>query len=561
MKHLTENGGRCLRVVPPDGVVFARELGSEGLTIGRSSHAGISIPDPALSREHARLIPAGTGWVVEDLGSRNGSFLNGNRIAGRLPLTVGDVLAMGGTTLTLEHIEPARTDEVDAGLSGHTVFLPASELLRHSGATAPVAPSADPDKLRRTAERLRVLNQVHHALSTPISEDELLELIVDRAFELLRPEQGAVYLLEENGEFRRTAFRSVAGSEEGLRFSSNLAREVVDKGMAALVLDAQSDQRFSEAASLLNVGVRSLVAAPLLDRGGSLGMIVLSSRLAVRQFSEEDLELLVSLAAVAALRLRNMALTAEAAERRRLEEEVAMARRIQLALLPRVIPAPQGYEILGRNAPSRGVSGDYYAVRDRCQHREWVLVVADVSGKGMGASLLTASLEALAAPPIEDGLMPEEVCRRVSGWLYERTPPEKFATVFLSVLDVASGRVRFANAGHNPAVLVRDGVVRWLSSTGPPLGILPEASFGYGEMTMEPGDLLAIYTDGLTEAADPDEQQFGEERLAALLMEHAHETLSRIAAVVEERLDAFVRGTPYADDRTLLLLRRCRTSD
>lgn len=545
-----------LRVVGPDGVPVTRDLTSEPFIIGRSSRAHISLPDPALSREHARLIPTGDGWEVEDLGSRNGSFLNGARISGRLVLGVGDVLSLGSSTLTLETSAPRPAGGMDEETGGHTVFMPASELLRHSGVTVPVTSGDDAGDLRRLAERLRVLNQVHQALAAPINEEELLDLILERAFDQLHPEQGAVYLREGPGEFRRAAYRSVAGAEQGLRFSNSLAREVVDKGMAALVLDAQEDQRFAAAVSLLNVGVRSLVAAPLLDREGSLGMIVLSSRLTVRQFSEEDLELLVSLAAVAALRLRNVALAREASERRRLEQEVALARRIQLALLPRTIPAPQGYEILGRNAPSRGVSGDYYAVRERHGGREWVLLVADVSGKGVGASLLTASLEALSAAPIEDGLPPEEVCRRVSGWLYDRTPPEKYATVFLAVLEVASGRLRYASAGHNPALLVRAEGSEWLGSTGPPLGILPEASYEVGEVILGPGDLVAAYTDGLTEAADPDEEQFGENRLAEVLVRHRHEPLPRVAESLEAAIDAFVRGEPYADDRTLLMLRR-----
>lgn len=545
-----------LRVVGPDGSLVSRELTPGPVVIGRSSRAHISLPDPALSREHARLTPGTDGWLVEDLGSRNGSFLNGARVTGRLSLKVGDVLALGSSSLTVEG-GPATGAGVDEEqTNGHTVFMPASELLRQSGISAPVSPTEDATTLRRLAERLRVLNQVHQALAAPINEDELLELILERAFDQLRPEEGAVYLREGPEGFRQAAFRSVQGSSTGLRFSGHLAREVVDKGMAALVLDAQSDQRFAAAASLLAVGVRSLAAAPLLDREGSLGMIVLSSRIAVRQFSEEDLELLVSLAAVAALRLRNVALAREAAERRRLEKEVALARHIQLALLPQKIPAPAGFEVLGRNAPSRGVSGDYYAVRRRSDDREWVLLVADVSGKGVGASLLTASLEALSAGPIEDGLPVEEICRRVSGWLYDRTPPEKYATVFVASLEVASGRVLYANAGHNPALLVRADAAEWLPSTGPPLGILPEASYTSGEVFLQPGDLLVVYTDGFTEASDPDEVQFGEERFAEVFIAHNGEPLAQIVQILEGEMEGFVRGEPFADDRTLLMLRR-----
>ena len=182
---------------------------------------------------------------------------------------------------------------------------------------------------------------------------------------------------------------------------------------------------------------------------------MLESRAGVRQFAEEDLELLVSLAAVAALHLRNLALAMEAAERRRLEEELALARRIQVALLPDHLPEISGWDLYGGNFPSRGVSGDYYEVVERAEGRECVFMMADVSGKGMAASLLTVSLQALSTGPIEDGLPPEEICTRLSRLLYRRTPPEKYATAFLGVLEPATGRLRYTNAGHNPPLVLR----------------------------------------------------------------------------------------------------------
>ncbi len=172
---------------------------------------------------------------------------------------------------------------------------------------------------------------------------------------------------------------------------------------------------------------------------------------------------------MAALRIRNVALTEEAAEAKRLEQELALARRIQLALLPDRLPEVPGYEVHGGNLPSRGVSGDYYEVLTRKEGTECVLWVADVCGKGMSAALLTASLEALAAGLIEEGLGPEDIFSRVSHLLYQRTPPEKYATAFLAVLDVASGTIRYSNAGHCRGLVIRtDGSCQWLDPTVSP---------------------------------------------------------------------------------------------
>jgi serine phosphatase RsbU (regulator of sigma subunit) len=308
---------------------------------------------------------------------------------------------------------------------------------------------------------------------------------------------------------------------------------------------------------MLLSGIRSLVAAPLLDPEGTLGLIVLESRAGVRQFSEEDLELLVSLASVAALHLRNLALAMEAAERRRLQEELALARRIQVALLPDRLPELPGWELYGGNIPSRGVSGDYYEVVTRREGSECVLMVADISGKGMAASLLTISLQALSIGPIEDGLPPDEICARLSRLLYRRTPLEKYATAFLGVLEPATGRLRYTNAGHNPPLVLRAaGTVEELGATGVPLGLIAQAPYSAGETVLGFGDLLVLYTDGIVEAADPDQNEYGQERLAEICRKGRAEPCAVLADNLARDLDAFARGVPFADDRTLVLARR-----
>lgn len=289
------------------------------------------------------------------------------------------------------------------------------------------------EEVRRYAERLKLINDVHRSLGQSIELGELLKLILERVFDHLQPEQGAIFL-KRDGELELAATRSLPGVDGDFVTSRSLQREVAEKGMAALVLDVESDERFASAQSILFSGIQSLVAAPLLDAEGPLGMIALSSRVGVRKFAEEDMELLVSLASVAALCLRNVALAAEAAERHRLEQELVLGRRIQKALLPEQLPEVEGFELFAHNIPSRGVSGDYYVIVERDEGRECVLMVADVSGKGIAASILTASLEALAAGPIDDGLPPHEICRRLSRLLHQRTPPEKYATALLAVL-------------------------------------------------------------------------------------------------------------------------------
>lgn len=548
-----------LHVAPAQGDAFSHDVVGDDVVIGRSMKSDLSVADRFLSRQHARVYRTEEGWMIEDLGSRNGTFVNGVRVESPTKIAAGDVIAMSASIIkvTARGAPISTKDRPALTIDQGSIFRPATELIQASTRLPEAGPGVDADNIRRHAERLGILNDVHQTLATSISLDELLDLILDRTFDHLRPEQGVVLLKDEHGALCPAASRPLSSDPKQIVVSQSLAREVVEKGMAALVHDVRIDDRFAGAKSLLDAGIRSVVAAPLADPKGVLGMIALSSAAAVRVFSADDMQLLSSLASVAALRIRNLALAEEAAERRRLQEEVRLARQIQVALIPDSLPVVPGYEIYGGNQPSQGVSGDYYEVIERLDGRECVLFIADVSGKGIAASLLTAYIEALSSAPIEDGLDPDQVFARVSRRLYRRTPHERFATAFLAILEPTSGTVGFANAGHNPALVVRrDGAVERLSSTGVPLGLLPLAGYECAEFTLAGGDTLVTYTDGITEAANPEGEEYGTERLEALCRDRRELDLEALAVALGEDLERFVAGVPFADDRTLVMIRR-----
>lgn len=546
-----------LRVVPPRGEPFEREVEGDSVVIGRSSQCDLTIADAFLSRRHARLFRQHERWLIEDLGSHNGTLLNGRQVTAALPITNGDEIQLSGSRIEVRGgiAETSGTTE-DFGLPEHTVLQPASDIIE-SQRELTVADRTSVEALRRHSERLRLLNEIHDALARFVDLPTLLELILDRAFEHLRPEEGVILLARPDATYDLAAHRTRAGGGEPYRVSQTLVREVVEKGQAALVLDVAADERFAEAESILGLGVRSLIAAPLQDEQGALGMIALTSSLERRQFGEEDLELLTSLASVAALRIRNLALADEAADHRRLEAELRLARQIQIALLPEALPQPAGFALHGTTIPSRGVSGDMYEAIERGGGGECVLVVADVSGKGIGASLLTASLEALLIGPIEQGRPPDEICERVGRRLHQRTAAAKYATALIAALDLASGRLCYANAGHNPALLLRAaGEVEQLAPTGTPLGVLPDSDYRCVDLELTAGDTLVIYTDGLTEAVNREEEEYGFDRLVAVCGELRAAPLDELTQAIEQAVDTFVAGVPHADDRTLLVARR-----
>ena len=543
-----------LHITPAEGDPFEYAVDVDSLVIGRSSRCDLAVADRCLSRQHLRLFQLDGTWMVEDLGSRNGTRVNGLLISKPSAVRVGDAIAVSTSLIV---VGGAAADGSESTWD-HTqsVFRAATEILSDSARELAQPVTAENAELQRATNQLRVLNDVHLALADSLTTEELFDAVLDRVFAHLQPKHGAVFL-KHGEELIRVAGRSQTDITEDFPESTSLAREVIDKGLAAVVHDTRTDARFAGAESLVDAGVRTLIAAPLLTPDGALGMIVLSSTLAETQFAERDMELLVVVASATGLKMRNLALAEEAAERQRFEREVALARRIQVALLPAEMPQIPGIEIFGRNIPSRGVSGDYYQVVERADGDEVAIVIADVSGKGIAASLLTGYVDALFNAYLGEGLGPREIFNRVSPQMNSKTPVEQFATAFLGIYTVATGAIRFASAGHDPTILVRaSGEVELLNPTGMPLGLMPEAVYTASEAHVEPGDTLVLYTDGITEAARPDDEMFERERLIEVCREHRTESPEALAASIDATVDAFVEGVPYHDDRTLVILRR-----
>lgn len=545
-----------LKVVSGSGEAFEREYDCASLTIGRSQRAGLTLPDRFLSREHCRITRRGADFVVEDLGSRNGTYLNEARIAGPVPFSPGDTIRISESELSLELCDGVPGSCGDADREDHAAFVAGASLLIPAAELAAARLAPRPEGIEYYVESLRLLDDVHRSLANSVSLEDLLELILERLFEHLAPEEGVV-ILEQEGSYERVAERRAPGVVQDYMYSRTLIEEVAGKRQGAVVLDAQADERFADAESILASGVRSIVAAPLIADDESLGLIAMSSRIKVREFSRHDLELLSSLASVAALRLKNISHAAEAADRRKLEAEITLARSIQEALMPTRVPHVPGYDLTGLNLPSQGVSGDLYQVVAADSGSDYFLFLFDVSGKGLAASLLAATIESLAATQLAGNLPPDRICARINDQLDRRTLPDRFATAFLARLDVRRGVLTYANAGHNPALLLRaTGETERLARTGLPLAVLPGSSYAAREIVLGGGDLLVIYSDGLTEARNLEGEEYGLERLERVCVAALGMETAAVVQRIEASVRSFAAGRPYDDDQTLLAVRR-----
>ena len=539
-----------LRIEPPGSPASDRDCVDGSLTFGRGGGADVVVNDDSMSRSHARLVYEGQVWFVEDLGARNGTFVNGERLEGRRPVAYGDVLKMGATVVRVsgKEVAPPETGALGLGDLGSSIFRPITELAGEGDLNAG-APT-------RVAARLKAINDFHRALAGPISLDALLELLLERLFAVLQPEEGVILLRQSDGTMATAASRRLPNATGELLVSRKLVSEVADKGTAALVTDLAIDERFAGAQSIIGSGIRSILAAPISDAQGSVGMVAIYSRAHVRRFGEEDLELLVSLASAAALRLRNVALSEEAAARRVQDHELVLAHDIQMAMLPRKFARRPELEIAAALIPARAVGGDLYdflVIDDRL----W-FIVADAAGKGVSAALFMAVTRTLFRAIAHSESTVAAVVGRMNAELARDNDQQFFVTALVGRLDLASGELTYVNAGHLPPLRSSSsGTISALDAGegGIALGVLDDAVYGEGSATLSTGDVLLLFTDGVTEAINGSEELFSDSRLRQQFAANAAKPAAQMVDRLVESVNRFAAGAPQEDDITILALR------
>jgi len=521
-------------------------------TLGRSSQNDVIIPDASLSRHHARISLKDGIPYLEDLGSLNGTSLNGERITVPHPLREDDEIQLGQVPIRLG--SPSQGPRVrigadtDASSSAGSIVLPLDRL------------RAAPDRRSEAPETLRLREVIREiqALSLELLEDsppeQLLSHLLDRLWTLLKPWRAAVLLQDARKGLHTVASRGPEGNQPIL-----LAKSLVDAALErkeSVLFNDLGDNQGLASPSLMLSGVTSAMVTPLEHQGVVKGLLYLDSHPPRMPFDEEDLRLASTLAHLATAKLEQARMREEAMARKKVDQELDLARHIQQGLLPGFPPDIEGYDVQANNLPSRQVSGDLFGWWPRGDGR-WLFCLADVSGKGLGPGLLMASLQATLEAWTERDLTMADLAFQLSKMLARHTDGRRFVTAFLALLDPQTGTLIYTNAGHNPALFIHpDGTVKRLDAQGLPLAMLPGHPYEEATLQLGPGDLLVVYTDGITEATDPNDEEFGMEALTALLVDQRLKPLLALDAAILGELDRFTQGTPYLDDRTLLMLRR-----
>jgi len=378
------------------------------------------------------------------------------------------------------------------------------------------------------------LYDVGLAITSTLNLDALIDAILSWALSLLDARQAALYLMEGGlyrlskamGGTARPAFQPASGGE--------LPRDLLP-------------------------GAVHLLAAPIEVEDSTRGLLVVAdkeSRRGVGPFGDGDRRTLTLFANQAAIALENAHLHRQALEKERLEREMELAADIQREILPDASPEVPGYELAGWNRPARQVGGDYYDLLPVADGR-LVVTVGDVSGKGMPAALMVSTLHSALRLMLDRHDFGPALIERLNRHVLDSSAPNKFITLLTAELDPGEHRLRYINAGHNPGLVVgREGEVRHLASSGLPVGLLPGSTYQMSAVHLGEGDLVCLYSDGITEASNPEDEEFDLHRLVDLLRQHRDEPLPELLRAVDEAATAFAAGAPQGDDQTVVLLRR-----
>jgi len=520
--------------------------------IGRQPQSHLILRDSRVSRSHARILFEHGSYVLEDAGSRHGTFVNGQRVE-RQPL--------------------ANSDRIDFGAldSYQLLFMMDGAELRHlmEQMAAPEATPGAPG-LGGGLSRLRAVLDLARTLQSSFSLEDVLIQVVDTALTVTGSERGFLLLKAGDGLETRVA-RHRRGHKLPLD-ELRVPRAVIHRALQhrrellSMNFDASTGGHAAEH-TVADLDLRSVVCVPLVRiRAGqgdttsllttgaeTVGVLYLDSRLAAADMAGGNRELLQTLAMEASTVLENARLLEEERAKQRMDEELKVAREIQQSLLPRTLPSTGWLRAAGSSVASAQVGGDYYdviAVNDLC----WGAVVADVSGKGVSSALLAALLQGALIPASDHADVLARRMGRLNTFLIDRTGGEKYATVFYCLLD-RSGRLDYVNAAHCPPILVRpSGDTAELEATGVPVGLLEGSTYELAGRQLSAGDKLVIYTDGVTEAQDARGAFFGRKRLFDLVRAQAGASSTELHDAIQGAVRDFTEGAPQSDDITLVVL-------
>ena len=412
-------------------------------------------------------------------------------------------------------------------------------------------------RLRRAVDELAILNELALGISGSIDSEEIMRTIISRSIRSIGAEQGDITLIADNKDDPgKTLVRSMISSvgRSPLHLNQNLMGWMQINKKPLLINDPANDSRFQNVQ--WQESIYSLLSAPLMIRSKLIGILTIYNKKDRQGFTEQDQRLLSIIGSQSAQVVENARLQEEEQALIKMRQELELAAKIQKQLLPEVQPSIEGYGLCGRNVTAYSVGGDYYDFI-QLDDRRWAICLGDVSGKGLPASLLMSNLQAILRGQVTYKPSPGTLMKNANQQLYQSTGMERFVTLFLGILDTGTHTLQYSIGGHEyPFLIHSDKNYTRLKTGGIPVGVMENQDFAEETIELKPGDKLVIFSDGITDSRNKDDEAFGEERLEQLLAREYQNSGEQIMEIIFNASMEHNGKAQLFDDMTMVVLSR-----
>ncbi len=537
------------------GQAIPSDLTQDEVVVGRLPECDLQLESNMVSRRHAKLLRQGSEYAIEDMGSGNGTFVNGKRIEGLTKLKHGDRLKLGPILLRYESANKG-TDDPLSEIGSFTVDMSAEN---ESNTIMGVAENTSGFGMLdvQPEAKLKAVIEISRSLAGTVDLEKLLPKLLDTMFSIFpHADRGFILLQDEQtGQMVPRAIKHrKQGDDESIKLSRTILNTVLKERKGILSADAASDARFEASESISNLTIRSMMCVPLLSlQGEPMGVINIDTQNPFSQFRQEDLDLLLAVAGQAALSYETAKLMVTYAEKEKQDNEMRIARNVQHALLPEHLPEIADYEFFASYEAAQAVGGDYYDII-MLEDDKVCLAFGDVAGKGVPAAIVMSRLSSVVRSTMVHVKDVGVAIGEINNHMCAKAVEGRFVTMVLMILDLKTHEFTLVNAGHmSPIFLKADKSLEEFSdeTVGLPIGVLEDYPYEVVRHTLEPGEIATIYTDGVSEAMNFENELYGIDHLKEVILSappSATEIGQKILADVKRHAD----GRPQNDDITLM---------
>jgi sigma-B regulation protein RsbU (phosphoserine phosphatase) len=553
-----------LFVYSREGKFSQLSIKGKKISIGRSSENDVIVKDPYSSNQHAFIYPSDRGYMLRDNKSKNGTFLNSERIRGEIELKKGDEILIGSTRLIFDKELSTNVEltHEDSDLTNIHTILPLKDILKKTEISTTIRAKvreSDLDKIDKEYRLISVVNAVSQELLLHRPKPELIDKVMELINENLPMDRGTLMLKEGNPlqlQPRSICINNKRLVNKRFQVSQNILNMVMNKHSSLLISEVKADPKWQKQDSVIIPNIHSAMCVPLWNNEEIIGVIY-SDRISLPEpFSDEDLRLLTLIANLAAVKIEDCEQRERQKKAEEIKKQLELAAQIQKDFLPEESPEFEGFDIAGHNVPTYQVGGDYYDFIPIGSNRLGV-TIADVSGKGPSAALHMVSfrtrLEVEASPKYDI----QEMTARMNDFVHRKTDTSRFISFFFCELNNLTGELKYVNAGHNPPIVLRrTGKIERLESCGMCLGMFPSEKYEAHSVILEQGDTAVLFTDGMTECRNEDNKEFNERRFIKLIKKNSKCSAKELLDRVFKELDLFTKGAEQMDDMTLVIIKR-----